>query len=130
MPTGNSYLCSATLRLALDRYRRELVATLIDCGIPPNIPNYTNELNKPAYTWHSSVNDAQPNTPTDCTRCRLYRAVGVGLMDQVRDLHNMVQGCEIANEAERDIAIRQASGFNELHEAAVKKECEGRGSRN
>lgn len=43
-------------------------------------------------------------------------------MDQVRDVHNMVHGCEIANEAERDVGIRRASGFNELHEAAVKKD--------
>ena len=128
MPTaGLFYLCSATLRSALDHYRRELVATLIDCGVPHHIPDYANELNKPAYTWHSSINDTLPNGPNDCTRCRLYRAVGVGLMDQARDLYNMVHGCEIANEAERDIAIRRAAGFNELYEAAVNKECEGDG---
>ena len=44
-------------------------------------------------------------------------------MDQIRDVYNMVHACEIANEAERDVAIRRASGFNELFEAAVKKEC-------
>jgi hypothetical protein len=129
MPTADLFLCSATLRSALDLYRHELVATLIDCGVPHHIPNYANELNKPAYTWHSSVNDTLPNGPNDCTRCRLYRAVSVGLLDQARDLYNMVHGCEIANEAERDIAIRRAAGFNELHEAAVNKECQGeRGS--
>jgi hypothetical protein len=36
----------------------------------------------------------------------------------------MVHACETANEAKKDIAIRRASGFNELHEAALKKECE------
>jgi len=30
----------------------------------------SDELNKPAYTWHSSVNDDLPN---DCTWCRLLR---------------------------------------------------------
>jgi len=36
----------------------------------------------------------------------------------------MVHACEMANEAEKDIAIRRASGFNELFEAALKKESE------
>ena len=36
----------------------------------------------------------------------------------------MVHACEVANEAEKDIAIRRASGFNELFEAALKKECD------
>jgi len=43
-------------------------------------------------------------------------------MDQICDIYNMVHACEIANQAEKDIAIRRASGFNELFEAAVKKE--------
>ena len=50
--------------------------------------------------------------------------MAVGVVDQVRDAHNMIHACEIANEAERDIAIRRASEFNELFEAALKKECE------
>ena len=82
MPTaGEFHLSSTTLRSALDLYRHELVATLIDSGIPNHIPDYMNELNKPAYTWHSSVNDTLLNGPNNCTWCRLYRAVGVGLMD-------------------------------------------------
>jgi hypothetical protein len=125
MLIGDSFfLCSTTLRSALDHYRHELVAALIDCGVPHHIPNFANQLNKPAYTWHSAVNDTLPNEPNDCTRCRLYRAVGVGVMDQVRDIYNMVHACEIANEAERDIGIRRASGFNELYQAAINKECE------
>src|SRR6266542_4193121 len=45
-------------------------------------------------------------------------------MDQVRDTYNMAHGCEVANEAEKDIGIRRASGFNELFEAFLKKECD------
>ena|SRR6266508_4133702 len=45
-------------------------------------------------------------------------------MDQVCDTYNRVHGCEIASEAERDIRIQQASGFNELFEASSKKESE------
>jgi hypothetical protein len=45
-------------------------------------------------------------------------------MDQIRDMYNMVHACEIANEAEKDITIRRASGFNELFQAVMQKECE------
>lgn len=122
-PTGKmSFLTMSSLKLAVDHYRDQLADALIPFGVPHTISNLANELNKPAYTWHSSVNDDSPNTPIDCTRCRLYRAVGVGVMDQLRDVYNMVHACEMANEAEKDIAIRRASGFNELFEAALKKE--------
>ena len=45
-------------------------------------------------------------------------------MDQVRDAYNRVHACEVASEAERDIGIWRASGFNELFKATLKKECE------
>jgi hypothetical protein len=44
-------------------------------------------------------------------------------MDQVRNTYNMVHACEVANKAEMAIGLRWASDFNELFEAAVKKEC-------
>ena len=40
--------------------------------------------------------------------------VAVEVMDQLHDTYNMVHACEIA--------IQQASGFNELFEAVLKKE--------
>jgi len=36
----------------------------------------------------------------------------------------MVHACEVGNVAEKDIAMRQASGFNKLFGASLKKECE------
>ena len=125
MPTGKTpFLNSSSLKSALDHYRIQLAEAHIPFGVPHSISNLASELNKPAYTWHSTVNDNLPNTPIDCTRCRLYRAVGLGLMDQVRDVYNMVHALETSNQAERDIAIRRASGFNELYEAAIKKEAD------
>ena len=122
-PTGNtSYLCSATITSALDHFYRQQRANAL---LPVEAYNLADELNKPAYTWHSSVNDELPNTPNNnCTRCRLYRAVAVGVLDQLRDTYNMVHACEVANGAEKDIAIRRASGFNELFGAALNKECD------
>ena len=121
----NSFLSLSTLKSALEHYHDQLDTAMI--GVPHTIRNLAHELNKPAYTWHSSVNDRLPNPSNTCTRCRLYRSVAVGVMDQLRDTYNMVHACEIANEAEKSIAIRRASGFNELYEAAVKKECEIKG---
>lgn len=116
------YLSSATLKSALNFYHEQLAAAeIIPFTVPHSLRIPAYELNKPAYTWHSSANDNLPNTPT-CTRCRLYRSVGLGLMDHIRDTYNAVHACEMANQAEKDIAIRRASGFNELFEAALKKE--------
>ena len=115
------HLCSATIESALNHYRRQLADAHIPFGSPHTICDLSDELNKPAYTWHSSVNDDLPNV---CTRCRLYRAVAVGVVDQLRDTYNMVHACEVGNVAEKDIAMRRASGFNELFEASLKKECE------
>jgi len=122
MPTNSqsSYLSSTSIKSAINHYRLRLAEALIPFGVPHTISNLADELNKPAYTWHSSVNDDLPN----CTRCRLYRSVALGVLDQLRDAHNMVHACEVANEAEKDIGIRRASGFNELYEAALKKEIE------
>ena len=120
----SSYLCSTSLKSALIHYRNRLANAMIPFGVPHTISNFARELNKPAYTWHASVNDNFSKYPNDCTRCRLYRSVAVGVMDQLRDTYNMVHACEISNEAEKNIAIRRASGFNELYEAALKKESE------
>lgn len=115
-----SYLRSVSLKDALDHHRAQLRDGLI-----PTPNEYfrleQEKLNEPAYTWF------YPELETlgsDCTRCRLYRAVGLGLMDKLRDTFNLVQACEVAQQAEKDIAIRRASGFHELFDAALNKECD------
>jgi len=120
-PGPSDCLSSGTIKAALEDYRKQVALSMARIKPPFSIRNLADELNKPAYTWHSSAYDEQPNTPS-CTRCRLYRAVAVGVMDQLRDTYNMVRACEVANEGESDIAMRRASGFNELFDAVVKKE--------
>ena len=93
-----SHLCSATIKSTLNHYRKQLADAHIPFGSPHMICDLSDELNKPAYTWHSSVNDDLPNV---CTQCQLYRAVAVGVVDQLRDTYNMVHACEVANVAER-----------------------------
>ena len=105
---------------ALEHYRKQLGLHGI-IPTPPFPVDLNAELNKPCYTWHAS---AHTNQRIDCTRCRLYRAVALGVMDQVRDIRNMLHACEVANEGEREVAMRRASGLNELFEAALNKECQ------
>ena len=119
-----SHLTAEFVESALIMYRSECEAARISSGAPhPCLGTLVNELNKPAYMWHSSTQDGLPNSATNCTRCRLYRAVAVGVVDQLCDTYNMFHACEIANQADKDVAIRRASGFNELYDAALKKEC-------
>lgn len=120
-PTSPNQIFSAgQVGLALEHFRKELDL----CGAIPTPPfpiDIATVLNKPAYIWHQS---AHTNRPIDCTRCRLYRAVALGVMDQARDIRNMLHACEVSNEGEREVAMRRASGFNELFEAALNKECQ------
>jgi hypothetical protein len=67
LPRQRPFLCSSSLKSVLDHYRLQLAEVLIPLGIPHRISNLANELNKPAYTWHSSINDHLPNLPIDCT---------------------------------------------------------------
>lgn len=115
----SGHITSSTIRAALVHYGDMLAVAPIDFGRTGE-PNLSDQLHKPYYTWHSSVKDKLPN---NCGRCRLYRSVALGVMDQVRDIVNMVHACQTANEAETTIAIRRASLFNELYEAALTKEC-------
>jgi len=64
-PTSNSlYLCLATINSALNHYRQLLQKAAFIA--PHSIRSLADELNKPVYTWHSSVNDG-PNFVTYIT---------------------------------------------------------------
>jgi hypothetical protein len=115
--SGN--LTTETIRAALEHYDDLRSETWRKPRQPSSTPDALYQINPPYYTWHLSVND---ELPTNCGRCRMYRAVALGVMDQIRDITNMVHACEIANEAETAIAIRRASLFNELYRAAQNKE--------
>ncbi len=113
------YLSFATIRTSLMKHRQYIEQAYLTLEKEPL--NESEELNKPAYSWHSEV---QSDRDDDCTRCRLYRAVSLGVYDQLRDVRNFVHACEIANEGERDLASRRASGFNDLFQEALMKEMD------
>lgn len=113
-----SYLSFATIHAALDLHRTKTKQVFINPQ--SKRPDRSSELNKPAYTWHP---DTQRDLDNPCTRCRLYRAVALGAYDKLRDLQNLVNACETANQGEGDLAARRAAAFNMLYEAAVIKDA-------
>ena len=110
-----SYLTSHTIQSALRVHRTSLQQ------IRARKQSDHSGAKKPFYSWHREVWTA--DAPT-CVRCRLYRAVSFGTLDSLRDVWNMVQGCEAAAESERAVASRRSSGFNQLYEAVIAKECQ------
>ena len=88
--------------------------------IPPAPPEH---LNKPNYGWHDST-WCDPNR-NHCPRCRLYRATAVGLMNELKDVENLVNAVETTHQAESALSIRRASGLNQLYEAAVARDTKG-----
>jgi hypothetical protein len=116
-----AYLSFVTIRRALKNHRTRLES------LPP-LENVDSRLqqqfvvdafHEPIYSWHSEVHAEIPN---GCARCKLYRAVARGAQDKLRDAYNWAQACETANKAEKEVAARRASGFQELFVAALAKE--------
>jgi hypothetical protein len=116
-----AYLSFATLKTALRKHREYLNNVGSAQNLSISVAALHAELNKPAYSWHP---DIRADLDNPCTRCRLYRAVALGSMDKLRDLHNWANACEMANVGEREVSMRRASGFNQLFEAAMQKEID------
>ena len=114
MPPKSMFLNSITVRPALEYHRSQL---------EKDRPIVTSRQQKtvavPNYTWHPEA-----DADAECNKCPLYRAVSFGHADRMGDIVNMVCALETANRAERNLAIRRASGFNELFAAVLKKECD------
>lgn len=76
---------------------------------------------KPTYIWKPDATN--PITKSDnCKRCRLYRAVAMGTLDDHRDTYNLIQGMESTFKMKKEEALRRASGFNQLYEYLLIKE--------
>lgn len=112
------YLSFMTIRDALEVHRIQLEK--IPKRTPGSAPRPSHfQFTKPGYIWHPAVKSAEG---PDCNRCRLYRAVSHGTVTPLRDIRNMVHGCQVASEAERDVGIRRASIMNSIFEAVLQKE--------
>lgn len=103
--------------LAFHRHQTNLLST-------PDTVNPPIMLGRPRYIWNS--NSAKPISEGDsCIRCRLYRAVAMGTLEDHRHIRNHVQAMEVSFSTQRKEAIRRASGFNQLFEYLSIKEDVG-----
>jgi hypothetical protein len=117
----SSYLSFATYKTAIEIHRAK-ISQIHSLPLTKKRVDMAPELNKPSYTWHPEV---EFKTDNPCTRCRLYRAVTLGVYDQLRDLRNLVNACATANAAEVHLTGRRVAGLNALFEAALIKEARG-----
>jgi hypothetical protein len=88
---------------------------------PPSAGNSDQTRSKPVYIWKRDA--GSPISTTDsCKRCRLYRAVALGTLDEHRDIRNHLQGVDKMLTIQKEITMRRASGLNQLFEYLVIKE--------
>lgn len=81
------------------------------------------KMDKTMYTWNRNVSFVAEGIKLDCDRCRLYRGVSLGVLDNIQDLRHHVHGLEVTYEERADLAARRAAGFFQLYEAAQAKEA-------
>jgi len=111
-PPNHGRLNSGTIHRALEHHRKVT-------GIKEILPVKTD---KSRYTWNRSVAFVPEGVKLDCNRCRLYRGVALGVLDNIQDLRHHVHGLEVSYEERADLAVRRAAGFFQLYEAALMKE--------
>jgi hypothetical protein len=88
---------------------------------PPSSGSSNHTRSKPCYIWKPDA--GSPISSTDsCKRCRLYRAVALGTLDEHRDIRNQIQGVNTMLSTQKQLSIRRASGLNQLFEYLVIKE--------
>lgn len=80
------------------------------------------KMTKEKYTWPRQISFDPKGLPMDCDRCRLYRGVSLGVLDNLQDLRHQVHGLEVASEYRSDMAERRAAGLFQLYDAALMKE--------
>jgi hypothetical protein len=79
-------------------------------------------LSKSKYTWSRHLSFKPRGLDLNCNRCRLYRGVALGVMDNIQDLRHLAHGSEVGFEARSDITIRRAAGFFQLYDEAMRLE--------
>jgi hypothetical protein len=80
------------------------------------------EGNKKVYTWSRHLEFDPKGLTIDCKRCRLYRGVTLGVLDNLQDLRHQVHALEVASEFRADMSERRAAGFFQLYDEVSKKE--------
>jgi hypothetical protein len=76
---------------------------------------------KPNYIWKRDALNAISDSDT-CTRCRLYRAVAMGNLEDHREIRNQIQAMEDYFSTLKGQSMRRSAGFYQLYEYLVIKE--------
>lgn len=87
--------------------------------IPPPVPN---PLHKPSYTWSRGVTFGSAPPKLDCDRCRLYRAITISALDELRDLRHHAHALEVRYAANSASTSRRAANFYQLYETSLLKD--------
>ena len=87
----------------------------------PTAPPVANPLTKPSYTWSRGVNIGSAPPKLDCDRCRLYRAITISALDDLRDLRHQVHAFEVRYASNASSTARRAADFHQLYEASLLK---------
>ena len=105
------------IETCLSFHREQLSLSAAAGPFSPKSPPSSN----PVYIWKPDA--AVPISGTDnCKRCRLYRAVSLGAMDERREIHDLAHGLEASFSFDKRLTMRRASGFNMLYEYLSIKE--------
>ena len=94
LPIDSTSLFSIfTLAKCLTFHDKEVNQQPLIAGPGPIPPVPLEHLNKLNYGWHDSTwRDPNGN---HCPRCRLYHATAVGLMNELKDIENLVNAVEM-----------------------------------
>jgi hypothetical protein len=93
-------------------------------GISTDLHTAPAAISKTRYTWSRHVQSLPDETTLDCDRCRLYRGVTMGVLDDMNDLRNYVKPSGQSQGTKFHLAQRRAAGFFQLYEAAARKESQ------
>jgi hypothetical protein len=119
---GANLLCQRSVKDHLEFHRNEMrkVAGAGAGAVPTSRPAIS--VDKHRYSWHDSVFKMPDGK--NCPRCPLYRAVALGAIDKIKSELDSARGARVASSTEAKVAMRRASAFNQVFEAAVIREGE------
>lgn len=111
-PTNENFLNWPKIQIALDYH--------VNLKTIDNIPSIN--INKLKYTWPRHVSIGARDMSPDCNKCRLYRGVSLGILDNLHDLRHHVQGLEESFKTHAEQTERRAAGFFQLYDSSLMKE--------
>jgi hypothetical protein len=119
-PADSLYLSWENLLPSLEHHR----------GVTGIKAIFPRTLIKTAYTWSRHLADSgPPGKEMHCIKCRMYRGVSLGVLQNLQDLRHHVHALEVTQEARTDSSLRRTAGLFQIHQAITMKELQNGGSK-